>query len=83
MPLFLCCALLSGVGGTFVDEKAMPQTKNGIKGKSTVQDNTMSCNKLGRVQGVFREEIAGLFISFSGVVKPCILIVFLKLIERN
>ena len=64
VPL-LCCALLSGVGRTFVDEKAMPQTKNRIKGKSTAQDNTMSCNKLGRVQGVFREKIAGLLVIFQ------------------
>jgi len=68
MPLSLCCALLSGVRRTCVDEKAMPQTQNGIKGKSTVQDNAMSCNKLGRVLGVFREKVAGLFL-FSGVVK--------------
>ena len=39
----------------------MPHTKSVIKGKSTVQDNTLSCYELGRVED-FREKIAGLFL---------------------
>ena len=41
MPLFLCCALLSGVGRTFIDEKPCPKLKRVIKGKSTLQNNTV------------------------------------------
>ena len=62
MPLFLCCALLSGVGRTFIDEKPCPKLKSVIKGKSTVQENTLSCYELGRVQGVLREKIMFFFL---------------------
>ena len=31
----------------------MPQTKSVIKGKSTAQENTLSCDELGRVQDFF------------------------------
>ena len=62
MPLFLCCALLSGVGRTFIDEKPCPKLKSVIKGKSTVQENTLSCYELGRVQGILREKIMVFFL---------------------
>ena len=46
MHLFLCWALLSGVGRTF-DEKPCPKLKSVIEGKSVVQDNTPSWCVLG------------------------------------
>ena len=40
----------------------MPQTKSVIKGKSTVQENTLSCYELGMVQDFLGTRLHGLFI---------------------
>ena len=59
MPLFLCCALLSGVGRTFIDEKPCPKLKRVIKGKSTVQDNTVSFYVLETAQHFLGRRLQG------------------------
>ena len=40
----------------FYYRKAMPQTKSVIKGKSTVQENKMSCYELGMVQDFWGQD---------------------------
>ena len=58
----------------------MPQTKSVIKGKSTVQDTTLSSIFLVRFR-TFREKITGLFI-LQDLFKCYVPIIFPKLIER-
>ena len=40
----------------FYYRKAMPQTKSVTKGKSTVQENTLSCYELGMVQDFWGQD---------------------------
>ena len=58
----------------------MPHTKSVIKGKSTVQENTLSSIFLVRFR-TFREKITGLFI-LQDLFKCYVPIIFPKLIER-
>ena len=58
----------------------MPQTKSVTKGKSTAQDNTLSCYELGGVQNFEGED--NRVVHSSGFVERYLPNICLKLVER-